>query len=170
MANLNGFDASKVDPSDVLSPVPDGNYPVVITESEFKDTKSGTGQYLQLTLEVIDGPMKGRKIWDRLNLVNQNSTAREIAERQLSQICHATGVLTPQDSVELHGKPLTAKVVLKPADPGYNPSNEVKGYLSLNAANDPAPAAAPEQAQPAPAAATQGAQTSAPPWAGGAQA
>lgn len=163
MGNLSGFDASTVDPTNVMAPVPDGDYPVVITESEMKDTKSGKGQYLQLTLEVIDGPMKGRKFWDRLNLVNENQTTRDIAERQLSQICHALEILNPQDSSEFHGKPLVANVIVK-QDAGYNPSNEVKGYESMTGSPVAATPGQPAMQQP-PAAVTQGAQTSQAPWA-----
>jgi hypothetical protein len=170
MAHLGGFDASQVDPTNNFAPVPDGDYPVVITESEFKDTKNGRGQYLQLVLEVIDGPMKGRKIWDRLNLINDNKTAVEIAQKALSQICHAVGPLQPQDSSELHGKPLKATVVVSES-PGYAPSNDVKEYGKLDAEPAPAPQAATAQAEPtapptppaAPVAASP--QVSGSPWA-----
>lgn len=169
MASLNGFNAAEVDPSDNFAPVPAGDYPVVITDSEMKLTKNGNGEYLQLVLEVIDGQMKGRKLWERLNLVNSNSQAVEIAQKSLSQICHAVKVLTPQDSVELHGKPLQATVVVKD-DPGYGPRNEVKKYSAIGAgglAPQPAaqstPAAAPSGAPHAPVAA--GPQVSQSPWA-----
>lgn len=164
MASLNGFDASTVDTTDNFAPIPAGDYPIVITESEMKPTKSGTGQYLQLVLEVIDGPMKGRKLWDRLNLVNSNTTAVEIAEKALSQICHAVGVLRPQDSVELHDKPLQVTVTVKD-DPQYGPRNECKGYKALgDAAPAPAPAAAASQAPPPPAQ-PAAPQVSSSPWA-----
>ena len=35
-----------------------------------KATKAGTGQYLQLGFQILDGPHKGRKLWARLNLDN----------------------------------------------------------------------------------------------------
>lgn len=149
MAQVN-FDATQVSPESQFAPVPNGKYPIVITESEIKPTKDGQGQYLQLTLEVIDGHYKGRKIWDRLNLWNKNSTAVEIAQRALSQICHAIGVLQVQDTVTLHGKPLVASLVVSPSRAGYDESNEVKGYEAYSAGG-PAPVApaahAPAQAQ-----------------------
>lgn len=170
MASLN-FNAAAVDPTDNFAPVPAGDYPVVIVESEMKDTKTGTGQYLQIVLEVIEGPMKGRKIWDRLNIVNSNRTAVEIAEKALSQICHAIGVLQPQDSAELHGKPLQAKITVK-EDPQYGPRNEIKGYSKMGGGASPTPSPAPAaQAQPAsnqpvgtPSMAPAGASVSPAPW------
>lgn len=148
MAAVN-FDATQVSPESQFAPVPNGDYPVVITDSEMKTTNDGTGQYLQLTLEIIDGHYKGRKIWDRLNLFNKNQTSVEIANRALSQICHAVNVLSLQDSVQLHAKPLVARLVVRPATGGYHESNDVKEYKAYSAGGAPAPVAA-----PAPAAAT----------------
>ena len=162
MASLN-FDASQVDPTDNFAPVPAGDYPVIIVESEMKPTKNGGGEYLQMVLEVIEGPMKGRKLWERLNLVNSNSTAVEIAQKALSQICHAVKVLTPQDSHELHGKPLVATVTIK-EDPQYGPRNEIKKYAEMGGAPAPQPVAQTEPAQTAPPPAATP-QVSASPWA-----
>jgi len=125
---FNGFDANQVDPNVVYEPLPAGWYKAVITTSEEKTTKAQTGSYLQLSLEVIDGPMQGRKLTDRLNLNNPNATASEIAYRTLSAICHAVGVMTPRSSQDLHDKPLMVKVKVKPADGQYSASNEVAGY------------------------------------------
>ena len=140
------FNAAEVSTESQFSPVPNGDYPVIITESEMKETQSGDGQYLQLVLEVIDGPYKGRKVWERLNLVNSNQTAVEIAQRSLSQICHAVGHLQLQDSVELHNKPMMAKIVVRQQD-GYDDTNEVKEYSAY-----PGGAPAPAQAASKPAA------------------
>lgn len=138
MAQLN-FNAQQISPESQFTPVPNGDYPVIITESEFKDTKSGGGQYLQLVLEIIEGPYKGRKIWDRLNLKNSNVTAVEIAQRALSQICHAVGHLNLTDTVDLHNKPMIAKLVVRQA-PGYDDTNEVKEYKAYGGTAQPAPA------------------------------
>lgn len=147
MAQIN-FNAAQVSPESQFTPVPNGDYPVVITESEMKPTRNGDGQYLQLVLEIIDGPYKGRKVWDRLNLVNSNSTAVEIAQRALSQICHAVNHLNLQDSVDLHNKPLVAKLVVR-QQPGYDDTNEVKEYKAASGYSAPAPQAAAPQASPA---------------------
>jgi hypothetical protein len=127
MAQLN-FNAEDVKPQDSFEPLPAGWYTAMITQSEMKPTKNGAGEYLQLRLDVIDGEYEGRVLFDRLNLRNENQTAVEIAQRQLSAICHAVGVLTPNDSTELHDKPLKVKVAIRPAGNGYEASNEVKAY------------------------------------------
>ena len=53
MANLNGFNANTVDPATDFEPLPAGKYMVVITASGMKPTKSGSGQFLELTFQVI---------------------------------------------------------------------------------------------------------------------
>jgi len=150
MTELGGpFDATAVAPSDSFDPLPNGTYVVIISDTEMAPTKSG-GKMLKLTLEVAEGEYKGRKLWDQLNLVNANPKAVEIAQRTLSAICHAVGVLTLTNSTELHHKPLVAKVRVK-QDEGYEPGNEVKGYSAFD--GGALPVARPVSASAKPAAA-----------------
>lgn len=106
MADLNGFDANTVDPRVAYEALPAGKYLAVITASEMKQTKTGGGQYLLLTFEVIEGDHKGRKFFVRLNLINVSAEAVQIARAELSSICRAAGVMQPKDSCELHNLPM----------------------------------------------------------------
>ncbi|HYD02461.1 MAG TPA: DUF669 domain-containing protein [Phycisphaerales bacterium] len=128
MAHLNNFDANQVEPSVGFDPVPAGSYLAVITESEMKPTKSGGGKYLQLTFQVLDGEFKGRLLWARLNLENDNETTVKIARAELSAICRAVGVMAPRDSCELHNVPLTIKVACKKRPETGDIDNVIKGY------------------------------------------
>lgn len=110
MADLKGFDANQVEPSTDFDPIPAGKYLAVVTESEMKPNKAGTGHYLQLAFQIIDGPYKNRYLWARLNLDNPNATAVQIARAELSAICRAVGVLAPKDSTDLHDLPLVIHV------------------------------------------------------------
>ena len=141
--NLAGFNAQEHEPQsfDVL---PAGTYDVCIVASEMKTTKSGTGRYLQLTLQVLGGEFQNRKLFDRLNLENPNATAVKIAKGTLSAICRAVGVMTPGDSSALHNLPLKAVVKVSSDDSG-NPTNEIKGYKPRHTGSQPAPS----QPQPA---------------------
>ena len=129
---LIDFNAEEVEPQSDFSPLPVGNYTVVITQSEMKPTKTGNGQYLQLTLQVVEGEYKNRLIFDRLNIQNPNSVAQQIAQKALSSICRAVGVMHPKDSEELHDKPFSVKIGIRPASGEYGESNIVKGYSSLS--------------------------------------
>jgi hypothetical protein len=150
MANLNNFNAAEVEPAS-FDPLPAGKYLACITESEMKATKSGAGQFLNLTFQVLDGEFKGRKVWARLNLKNPNIQAEQIARGQLSAICRAVGVMTPRDSLELHNLPLVITVKVKKREDTGDLQNEVSGF-SKKDGTPTTPAA------PAPAA------TSTPPW------
>lgn len=170
MAQLNQpFDANAVNPSPVFELLPEGEYLVMVADSEMKPTNAKDGEYLNLTLEVLDGPYKGRILFDRLNLVNKNPKAVEIAQRHLSQICHAVGVLRVADSTELHNRPMVAKVGTeaggqKPGGGKYEDKNKIKSYRP---AAGGAPVAAPTTTAPtttAPAAAKP-APGGMPPWA-----
>ena len=149
LSNLN-FNAENVQPQESFEPIPAGWYEVMIVESEMKATKAGTGQYLQLRMDIVDGPYKNRVLFERLNLDNPNSTAVEIAQRTLSAICHATGVLQPRDSSDLHNIPLRVKVSVRPAGNGHDANNDIKGYESSSGASAPAVTTKPKAAvQPA---------------------
>lgn len=148
MANLSGFDASTVDPADDLEPIPAGKYVAVITDSEMKPTKSGSGNYLQLTFQIIEGEYANRLLWVRLNLDNPNATAVQIARRELSSICRSVGVLVPTDSTDLHNLPCLIHVRVKRRSDTGELQNEIKGYekretaaapAPVNTANNPAP-------------------------------
>ena len=148
MANLNGFNAAQVEPSQDFEPIPAGKYLAVITETEMKPTKNGSGQYLQLAFQILDGAFKGRFVWARLNLNNSNPTTVQIARQELSAICRAVGVMTPGDSVELHNIPLVITVKLKKRDDTGELTNEVKGYAKRDAA--PASATPTQATNPTP--------------------
>lgn len=140
MADLRGFNAHTVEPNESFDPIPSGEYLCVITNSEDKPTKAGTGSYLELEFEVLDGPYKGRKLWDRLNLANPNELAVKIARATLSAICRAVGVMEPKDSCELHDLPLLVKVRIEKRPDTDEPANVIKGYRSQGAALDRVPA------------------------------
>lgn len=175
MVALN-FNAAQVKPNAALEAIPSGNYPVIITRTEEKPTKSGSGSYIEIEMTVQGGEFAGRKVFDRLNIRNPNQTAVDIAYATLSAICHVTGVIQMQDTQQLHGRPFQAVVIKKERDdqPGSgNMTNEVKGYKDIQG-NDPGFAGtttAPAQQAPAPAPQQQayapqpGAPAPAPAWA-----
>ena len=132
MADLNGFDANDYEPAGDFEPIPAGKQVAVITESEMKPTKAGTGTFLKLLLEILEGKFKGRKLWARLNLEHPNPTVVAIAKRELADICRAVDVLRPKSSTDLHNRPLVIRVkVVKRKDTG-DLVNEIKGYSKVD--------------------------------------
>lgn len=156
MASIQ-FDANNVAPADTYDCLPKGKYLCMAVASQIKPTKSGTGDYLEITFEVLDGQGKGRKIWERLNIRNSNKKAEEISQRQLSSLCRAVGVMNLQDTDQLHNIPVMLEVDIEQRE-GYDPQNRVKGYTPSGStqpvASNPAlrhtaPAAAAPAAAPA---------------------
>lgn len=132
MVELN-FDSTQVENVQTdFTPIPNGEYPAIVTNSEMKPTSNGKGHYLELTIQIIDGQYKNRNLWDRLNLDNPSDKAVQIAKAQLANLCRAVDVLRPNDSAELHNRPFLLKVAVeKRQDNGQN-TNVVKGYRSIN--------------------------------------
>lgn len=145
------FDASTIEPSN-FEIYPAGKYLVQIVASEMRPTKDGRGQYLYLELDILEGQFAGRKLFDRLNLVNDNPDTVDIAKRTLSAICRATGQMQVSNSEQLHLIPMIADVRVRPPKGQYGESNSIR-YLPRNAGapTASAPRAPAAYAAPAPA-------------------
>ena len=153
------FDATGIDTSDDrggFEPLPQGKYNAMVIESAVKDSKAG-GQYVELVCQVLDGKHINRKIWHRLNIVNDNPVAENIGRKDLAVLMINLG-LPPQmvDTQELHGKPFVMGLKISQRD-GYEPSNDVS--FTGPAANQPT--AAPMVGRPTP---PPTAAIAAPPW------
>jgi hypothetical protein len=133
MASLN-FNAQEVEPAVGFEPIPPGKYLAIISESEVKPVKAGSGEYLQLTFQVLEGECKGRLLWSRLNLENSNATTVRIARAELSAICRAVGVMAPKDSTDLHNLPMVITVGCKKRNDTGELQNVIKGYARKEAA------------------------------------
>ena len=127
MATIN-FNASEVEPSSTFDAIPAGKYLAVVADDEMRDTASGTGRYLQLQFDIIEGEYSGRKLWARLNLENANPKAVEIARKELSAICRAVKVMQLHDTVQLHNIPLVITVRCKKNAETGEMQNEIRGY------------------------------------------
>jgi hypothetical protein len=152
MATLN-FDANQVEPSTGRDPIPAGKYVAAITTSEMKPTKNGTGAYLELEYQILDGEHKGRKLWSRHTLQHPSAQTVQIARGELSAICRAIGIMTPKDSAELHNLPLTVTVKVKKREDNGEMTNEISAWARKDAA-----AGVPQQAGPGTA------SPATPPW------
>lgn len=108
-----GFDAAKIDPSQPSTPIPEGVYRVMVKNAEEKPTKTPGGLGLNVMYAVLDGEYKGRQIFHWLNLKNQNATSQEIGQRELSSLCHATGVMRPRSASEFVNRIITVRVAVE---------------------------------------------------------
>jgi len=146
MSSLNDFNAHDVDPMSEYKAIPAGDYLAVITDSENKQAKSGTGSYLELKLQVIEGDFKDKCLWTRLNLEHESPEAVKFARAELSSICRAVGVMQPTDSCELHDIPFKIKVKCKTRKDNGETFNDIANYHPVD--SSPKPHDESEQASP----------------------
>ena len=162
------FVASDV-PQSEYKLLPEGEYVLQVVGSEIKPTAKG-GTQLVIDFTVVGSQYDGSVLKERLNIVNDNQTAVEIAFQTLAKIVQASGLDAINDSSELHGKKMLGKVVIKKGTGTYRatdgterPSadqNQIKSFHVV-ALGQTTPTIA--QAQPATAAPVAGAKKM--PWA-----
>lgn len=145
--------------------IPAGDYQVAITEAGLQDTKSGTGQYIKLKMDIVGPTHQGRILFANLNIRNQSQKAEQIGLQQFGDVIRAIGLSSVQDTDQLIGGQLTVKVA-KVEDAEYGDSqgfkNEIKQYKANKGGSAPMPSAMPQRASaPAP----RQAAVNTPPWA-----
>ena len=127
-------------------PLPPGDYTACVTSTELKPTKAGNGEYIELTIEIMDGDYSGRKIWERLNVNNPSEQTMQIARSQLNQLATALNQLPLKDTDQLLEIPFTLTLDIDRKD---NTRNRVMGYSAASSAPRVAAKPAPAAASPA---------------------
>jgi hypothetical protein len=143
MADMGNYKADANDAQeDLFDPIPVGEYIAVIEDSDYLPNDNNTGSYLKLQYNIIqEGPFKGRKIFENLNLENKSQQAEQIAKRSLNAICVACGVMELQDSGQLHNIPLKLDIGMTKdnRDPtGKTMQNKIKKHIALAQGTIPA--------------------------------
>ena len=131
-----------------FAPIPAGEYTVSIAAADLTPTKDGTGRYIKLKLNVIAPTHQGRVLFSNLNIRNQSAKAEEIGLQQLGSILRAINLAEIEDTDQLIGGTLIAKVDIRTSEQ-YGAQNEVKAYKPLSGAAPAKPqqaAAQPQQA------------------------
>jgi hypothetical protein len=149
MAHL-GFNPTSVEPPVPQGLLPKGRYVVVCDNSEVKPTKKGTGHILVLTFIVQEGEYKRKKIYDYINIQNENVVCQRIGQQHLAAFCHAVGISHLDNSAQLHGIPIEVEVSIQEAKDGWDAKNVIKGFVKkvedksgINLSNYTTPPAAP---------------------------
>jgi len=119
--DISTYEAPKSD----YDPLPKGEYMAMVTESQMKVTKAGTGEYLALTMQIIEGKYADRKIWENLNLHNPNEVAENIARANLKAVSEACGFAELDDTDQLNDIPFILVLDIDRKDPTRN---RVMGY------------------------------------------
>jgi hypothetical protein len=150
------FNANEYDPiqgTAVCFPLAD--YRVEITGAEPKVVKDNPAAgFLELTLTVIDGEMRGMNQKDRLNIFNPSEVAKRIAHQTLSAYCFAINRPYVQDTTQLIGGRLICTIGPQEDNPKYSEVKIVKcpdGSLPTRPQQQQQPATIPPSTATAPA-------------------
>lgn len=117
-----------------FDPIPAGWYSATIAKAELNNTKSGTGQKIDLRFDIVGPTHQGRVVFGTVNVRNQSQKAEEIGRQRLGEIMRAVGLSKINDSDELVGAPICIRVKIQPAENGYDARNEVSGFKSASGA------------------------------------
>jgi hypothetical protein len=144
--NLNHFDLDNIpttggEPGE-YAPLPAGWYSATVADIVEKTTKDGTGEYLNVRLNITGPTHAGRVVFTKLNIVNNSATAQDIGRKQLAALCDACGFgvgRRPADTDELIGGDVQILLSIRPESNGYKASNDVKAFKPANGAPIPKP-------------------------------
>jgi len=154
MASLDGMIDPEAKPSDPREILPRAWYTAMVVESDVADTSSGKGKVAKFTWEIVEGPHQGRRVFQNVNVINENPKAQEIGQRELAAIREGCGKTMVRDTSELHNIPCQIYVKIRPADGQFPEKNEIAGVRKVGApAGSPVPTQQQQQGA-APAATT----------------
>ncbi len=118
--------------------VPAGEYSVIIEDSDFQPSKSGSGHTMSLTYQIIEGNFAGRKVFEHLVRGNKSDKANAISETKINAIMFAVGLEKMVDTNELHNIPFRAKVGVKKGNADYpNDKNTILKNIKNGTASSP---------------------------------
>jgi hypothetical protein len=125
-----------------FSPIPDGQYTVVVSKAEVKETKAG-GAAVNLAYQIVDGDHKNRIVFDFINIDHPTSQdAVKIGLQRLKTVAFATGLEADHiaDTDDLIGKNPFGIIVKNEEKNGYK-NTRVSAILRLSPVSAPAPKA-----------------------------
>lgn len=104
---------------------------------------------ISISVQVVDGPRKGRLVFENFNVVNSSVTAQAIGRAQLGRLCTALGLPALRHESELCMKPFIGTVAIEEGKNGYPDKMKITGYAPVGTVQvQTSVAAQPVQAAP----------------------
>lgn len=85
------LDLTEVKESTGFKPVPAGEYTVLLDDCQIKETKSGSGEYINAKFRILGGEQEGKFLFSMFNIKNENPKAVEIGLQQLKMFMKCAG-------------------------------------------------------------------------------
>lgn len=140
MNDLDFMQGYKVDPNDInmnnFKTIPVGNWLCIVEEAEVRVSKQNSNdKNLFLRLQIIDGPYKGRFLYDNICIVHHKIETQQQAKRAYNALCVATGVMEPKNIAQFKNIPIIVQTkIIKDEKYGDSEGNKavVKQYYNKN--------------------------------------
>lgn len=133
MANLGQrYERETLPENQSFEPIPSGWYLATVTSSDVKQTKDGTGVYIDLQFTVVGPDHAGRIVFEKINIRNNSQRAEEIGLGTLRGLLAAVGLPGIEDSDELLNKTAEIKVGLEKPQEGYEQRNNIREYRAVS--------------------------------------
>lgn len=116
--------------NDLYEPLPAGKYHAVLTSAEVRETKAGTGRYLNVQAKIVGEKYEGRVIFDMINFENQKRETELIGKAKFGKLILAVGL--PGGDIntdELLGVTIGVKVSVEFDKYLEKKVNKIKDYL-----------------------------------------
>src|SRR5215472_9468006 len=111
-----------------------GQYVARITDAIIKPYKTGKGDAVFLTWELMDDVYAGRKLWSKCTLTHESEKAMKFGRQMFKDICDACGITGAfKDLTLLYDKPCLISVRIEEGDGQYPPKNEVGRVRPISA-------------------------------------
>jgi hypothetical protein len=110
-----------------LAPIPVGRYIAQITDAIVKPFKSGKGQAVFLTWELMEGEHEGRLVWQHCTLSHESEKAARFGRQRFKDVCDACGIVDPiTDLTVLYNVACAVMIGIEQDEAGdYPPKNKV---------------------------------------------
>ena len=107
------FDLTEVKAAGSFEPIPAGTYNVFCVEAQVKQTKDGTGDYINCKFKITDGEYDGSFLFTMFNIKNKNAKAVEIGMSQLKSFMMCCGLTDFKLASVTHLEGLNCSAVVK---------------------------------------------------------
>ena len=105
---MPNFDFNKTPSNGPYGPLPDGEYPMTVTEVKVSTNEFTGDERWKLTLEVSEGEFKGRRVWDNVTWTLNDPASKSM--QRLKLVMKAFDIDVSEDceyqTCELLGKSL----------------------------------------------------------------
>ena len=106
-----------------------------VVDSDVRTTQDGSGEYIYLKWEIIDGEFKGRWIFENYNIKNKNTQCQQIGNSQWALVrkaCFGSIDKAVSDTVEVHGIPCKIKVGCRKRKDTGDMQNHIKAIHGMS--------------------------------------